>query len=259
MSIDLTELSKNYFSDDVVNEAAAFVNEDPSPVRSAINQMIPVFLKGLAGYEMPDRSGQSALDLITGGPINTGMLNDLASIFNNKENVNRLTQYGDALLQKMYGERLSNITFDMSKSNGIHLTSAKTLFSLVAATVVGILNNHESIVGLSGKELLEALSGQKTVPSSPVQQKSSATKTNSSSPAGKAGKPKSNLSWLGWLIALVIIVFLIGYLMKGCNHPANGPANADTTATKSQMPDNTQVKHADSAAMPSDTSGENPY
>ena len=256
MRIDLIELSKNYFSDDVVNEAAAFVNENPSSVKSAVNQMIPVFLKGLAGYEMPDRSGQSALDLITGGPINTGMLNDLASIFNNKENVNRLTQYGDALLQKIYSERLSNITFDISKSNGIHLASAKTLFSLVAATVVGILNNHESIVGLSGKELLEALTGQKTASPSSVQQKSSAMEKNSSVPAGK---PKSNLSWLGWLIALVIIVFLFGYLMKGCSHTANVPVNSDTAATKSQMPDNTQVEHTDSAAMPSDTSGENPY
>jgi Bacterial protein of unknown function (DUF937) len=252
MPVNLVELSKNYFNDDVVKEAAALVNEDSSVTRSAINKMIPVFLSGLSGYELPDRSGQSALDLITGGPINTGMLNDLASIFNNKENVNRLTQYGDALLQKIYNERLSNITFDISKSNGIHLASAKTLFSLVATTVVGILNNHESIVGLSGKELLEALAGKETGSRSPIQQKFSAMEKNSPPPAGKAGKPKSNLSWLGWLIVLVVIVFLIGYLMKGCNHTTNTSGNSDTT-------NKPQVTHSDTTEKPSDTSGENPY
>ncbi len=259
MSINLVELAKGLFTQDVVSGAGATLGEDEGNIRKAINAIIPSVLLGL--FQKADNPsdpvrGQviSTAAELAGNPDPAGNLQSILG--GNAANADHpWIRKGQDLLRTLFGDKTDAITNMVSGYSGIKASSANTLMSAAAPAVLGIAGsqahgNGEGIwalllaqkdaiirslpsgLNLTGIPLLGNFAGWFSPASPPATPASPVSETT------YPDRKKGSGGWLLWLLLLVLVALAIWYFMgqKGCNSQVKVPAE-DTAMMAPMNPD----------------------
>lgn len=69
MSLNILELLKSEFSDEIIGKLGKFVGEDPSKTKAALGSIFPAVLGGLISKGSTSQGASEILDMITKGGV----------------------------------------------------------------------------------------------------------------------------------------------------------------------------------------------
>lgn len=274
MSFNLVDAVKSLFTDDLAAKMASSFGESKIGIQKAIGGAIPAVVAGLL-EEADTQEGASHVFHLSKEAAGSGVLNNLAGFTGN----DNLISKGLEWLEKLFGNKVDNITGYIARFAGIGESSAASVLSTAVAAVLGTLGRqvtqqHLNVSGLTSllasqkESLLKAqplglnlaaalgLGSLSEVGSKLTGGFSHSTYTTRTT-ATKAGSGGNK--WLLPLLLALIVIGVLFYFTKGCNQQAGDIAvtpSADTTqktpaaeapappslaAVKVKLPDGTEL------------------
>lgn len=260
MALNLIELIKSEFNDDIVGQLGRFVNEEPSKTKAALGAIFPAVLGGVADKGSSPQGASDILNMITKGGFGADSLKGLSGAFMGGDATQNLLNTGMGLLGGIFGDRISKVTDWVSSSSGIGKNSASTLMGLVTPAVFGVLGREVKNSNLNAGGLMNLLAGQTGF-------------IKNLAPAGLAGvvglsnrpdiaktasvpAPKAFPYWKSLLLLLILAAILF-FLFRTCSMPpvekATEEVVEEVTTTTEEMTE--PVDRLDEGGMVSLPSG----
>ncbi len=227
MALNILEMLKGEFSDEIVGMLGKVVNEDPSKTKTALGAAFPAILGGLVSKGSSTQGASEILEMITKGGFGQDTLMGLGKAFAGGSATNDLLAVGTGLLKKIFGDKVSGIIDLIAGASGIGKSSASSLLGLVVPAVLGFLGREVKGGNLNVGGLMGLLSGQME-------------SLKAMAPAGLgsvlglselSGIPggtkvvqgieqaeKRSSVWK-WALPLVLLAVVLAYMLKTCNVP----------------------------------------
>ena len=159
MSFNLFDAVKGLFTSELVGKASSYLGESESGVTKAIGGILPSLLSGFVNKAATTSGSTELLNAAT-EQHQSGIMENLGGFFGNDggSNLNK----GSKLLSSFFGDKANGLTGLISNFSGIKSSSANTLLSMAAPTVLGFLGKHATDNKLNASGLAGMLSSQKS-------------------------------------------------------------------------------------------------
>ena len=227
MALNILEMLKGEFSDEIVGMLGKVVNEDPSKTKTALGAAFPAILGGLVSKGSSTQGASEILEMITKGGFGQDTLMGLGKAFAGGSATNDLLAVGTGLLKKIFGDKVSGIIDLIAGASGIGKSSASSLLGLVVPAVLGFLGREVKGGNLNVGGLMGLLSGQME-------------SLKAMAPAGLGSvlglselsgipggtkvvqgieQPEKRSSVWKWALPLVLLAAVLAYMLKTCSVP----------------------------------------
>lgn len=225
MALNMIELLKSSFNDELIGQMGKFVNEEPAKTKSALGAIFPALLGVLINKGSSAQGSSEILGMITRGGFGADTLKDLAgSLMSGGDSAKGLLNTGMNLLNGIFGGKTSSVTELISNSSGVSRNSASSLLALAVPAVLGLLGKEVQGSRLNASGLMSLLAGQadfvkNLAPAGlasalGVSSLTDIAKSVSSATAGRHGS-----SIWKWLLPLVILAIAVAFLYRTCSTP----------------------------------------
>ncbi|MBK8898464.1 MAG: OmpA family protein [Candidatus Competibacteraceae bacterium] len=243
MVTNLLDLFKAEFGDELIESLSTLLGEQPAATRTATQRVGEATLAGLIQRSAAPDGTTALANVLNEARFNDDGLAHLTASMRQAGASTGLIDQGKALLSSLFGERTDGLARWVSSSSGIGQSSALSLLSLIAPTVLsfikrqfggnvdasslrGYLDSQRSFLEKSAPDGLLSLLGWQGGPAAGAA-KVAPHEARPAGPAIIADAPQSERSgfpwyWLLLLLGLLVLGFL---LMRGCDR-------VDTTATR---------------------------
>lgn len=222
MALNILELLKHEFSDEIVGQLGKFVNEDTAKTKSALATIFPALLGGLVSKGSTHQGATEVLNMITKGGYGADSLKSLSTAFMGGDSTNNLLNSGSALLEGIFGDRITRVIEWVSNSSGIGKSSAYSLLGLVAPAVLGLLGKEVKNSNMNPSGMMNLLAGQaefiKNQAPAGLADVLGLSNLSDLSKSGSVPSPSRSSLWK-MIIPLIIIVGLVLFLSKTCSTP----------------------------------------
>ncbi|WP_437594147.1 DUF937 domain-containing protein [Sorangium sp. So ce1000] len=148
-------------------------DESPASVRGAAESSVPTLLTGMAQIAASQGGAAQLFTTITERDYE-GLLGTAGPV--RVEQVEELSQHGQSMIARLFGERATGMIELISRSSGVGQRCSAAVLGLVAPTIAGVLSGEVRSRGLTAGGLSDLLSRQKQ-----------AFKDDPRAPAGLAG------------------------------------------------------------------------
>jgi len=139
MSTNLIDAAKGFFTDELIEKAAAYLGESETSVAKAVTGIIPAILGGIlnktANYE-----GAGVVARMVEDQYTKEVLHDPGIFFGNEGGA--LLNKSAGFLNNLYGNKTDGITNLVSNFAGIKPTSSTTLLCTALPAVLGLLGKY---------------------------------------------------------------------------------------------------------------------
>jgi len=235
MAFNLLDAVKGFFTNDLIEKAAAYNGETGSAIANALKVAVPVSLAGIV--QKAESSPESVLNLARQA-FNSGILGNLSDSFS--QSGAGIPSGAPGLISSIFGDKFGSIANALSGFAGIKGATSSSLFGSIIPLALGLLGKHANESDLTPGALSSLLSDQKnsvlhSIPSGFNLSNFFAFKSVETDHAHVVEK-SANKMLLPILLAILAIVFL-WFIMKGCNMDGATPVaeashdTHDTTAT----------------------------
>jgi outer membrane protein OmpA-like peptidoglycan-associated protein len=155
MSLNLIDSVRSRLEPGIVSTASAALNEDGSRVHNAMSGIVPAVLAGILNKAGSGDAG-GILNMAK-DTANSGILSNMAGFSGN----NSLLTRGADLLKGIFGNRLIDVTNEISNFFGISSASTASLMSIAAPAALGTLGEHAQATNMNATGLLSFLNSEK--------------------------------------------------------------------------------------------------
>jgi len=223
VSLNILELLKSEFSDDIIGKLGRFVGEDSNKTKSALGSIFPAVLGGLISKGSTSQGASEILDMITKGGFGADTLRGLGNSYAGGDPTKNLLNTGTGLLSGIFGDRISRIIDWIVNSTGIGKSAASSLLSLATPAVLGLLGKEVKGANLSGNGLMNLLSGQagflkNLAPAGLASVLGLSNLSDLVKPAIPESVQKSSSIWK-WLLPLLILAAIGYFLLRNVTAP----------------------------------------
>lgn len=249
MSINIVDLVKNYASQELISKAGSFLNESEGGVSNAVSGLMPALLGGFASKASASDAGATEVYEAAKVANNSGILNNLSSLFGNADLLSR----GTSLFSSLFGNKTNSLIDTISNFAGIRSSSSSSLISLLLPLIGSVLGKHAVDNNMNASSFANFLGGQKNnilsaLPSglsslggilgldkigdrvTDTVHHAKETVTPTHNYAHDTVEKSSGNKWLLPLLLVAALALALWYFMgKGCNNA--GTATTDTTTT----------------------------
>lgn len=247
-SLLLNQVS-NEFGGDALNRIASTIGESPGKIKTALSDMLPALLGGLASKAQTREGAHELLDVIHRDHLDTAQYEHVADAIQAPNALGNLMNTGGPLLDTVLPGKSGAVSNWVASHAGIAPAASKSLMSMVLPLVLGLIGRRlggggeSSLMTLLGKPqtfLQDApggLAGVLGVGGTAASAAGTARSAASSAEqqvrrhAATVSQPAFWRTWLlPLLIALALIAALLGYFSK---RQATAPS---TTAPSTSAP-----------------------
>lgn len=222
MALNILELLKHEFSDEIVGQLGKFINEDTAKTKSALAPIFLALLGGLVSKGSTHQGATEVLNMITKGGFGADSLKRLSTAFMGGDSTNNLLNSGSALLEGIFGDRITRVIEWVSNSSGIGKSSAYSLLGLVAPAVLGLLGKEVKNSNMNPSGMMNLLAGQaefiKNQAPAGLSDVLGLSNLSDLAISGSVPSPSRSSLWK-MIIPLIIIVGLVLFLSKTCSTP----------------------------------------
>jgi len=228
------------FGGDALNRIASTIGESPGKIKTALSDMLPALLGGLASKAQTARGAHELLEVIHRDHLDTEQYEHVADAIKTPNALGNLMNTGGPLLDTVLAGKSGAVSDWVASHAGIKPASSKSLMSMALPLVLGLIGRR---VGGGGESGLKSLLGR---PLTFLQD----------APAGLAGilgmggaaadaaRPAPSeigqrgqrydtaaagaLPWRKWLLPLLLLLGLIAVLVyfMGRREPTPAPSTA---------------------------------
>ena len=145
MSNNLLELSKQYFSGDVVANLAALLGESPKNTESALHSVLPSLLASLAEKSGDHQAIGNLFKLLAENRHDGGILSNLGALSRGGDETAKLITEGDGIAKTLLGDKATNLIGLIANTSGIKNNSASSLLGFITPIVVALLGKNLKI------------------------------------------------------------------------------------------------------------------
>jgi OmpA-OmpF porin, OOP family len=266
MSLNLLNLLKDQFSDDLISKASGFLGESSGNTKSAVMAAIPSLLGGFINKTSDSSGAGTIFNMLSSGNHDGGILNNLGNVFSGGNSSSSIMSAGTGILSSLFGGKLDGISNIISSVSGINKGSSSSLLGLLAPIVMGMIGKQVKSQGVSSASGLASMLGSQKdlikgfLPSGfssalglssiddlggKVSSAASAAK-NTVEDAGSGFK-----KFLPWIL-LALLAAAILYFTKGCGKEETKAVVTETVDslanTATEMVDSAAAKMEDATA-----------
>lgn len=265
MSVNIVDLVKNYASSELISKAGSFLGESESGVSKAVSGLIPSLLGGVVSKATSSDAGAVEIFETAQASHNSGILNNLSSLFGNAD----LLSKGTGLFNSILGNKANILIDAISNFAGVKSSSSSSLISLIMPLITGVLGKQAAENNMNAGSFGNFLAGQKnnilsalpaglssiggllglgsveTNVKESVENIREEVKPTYDHVADEVSKPSGN-KWLLPLLIIAALALLLWYFMKGCNKTDGTVATGDTTTV---IQDNTNLANSTTATV----------
>jgi OmpA-OmpF porin, OOP family len=229
MTINIMNLLKSYFGEDVIGKLGSLTGADTSSIRNALGYVLPAVMGKIVDKGSEPQGAFEIMNIIKKGGYGEDSFNDMSTALSNDETGGGLIETGKGLAAGIFGDRISDLVDWVSTSCGIGKNAVSSLLNISLPTVFGILGKQVKERSLNVAELLnfltdqaEFIKAQAPVGLSGVLGLSNVSKPSTVSSTPMAQSSTGSTFWK-WLLPLIIIVALFIFLFRSCNTPSEKP------------------------------------
>lgn len=239
MALNMIELLKSSFNDELIGQMGKFVNEEPAKTKSALGAIFPALLGGLINKGNTPQGSSEILGMITRGGFGADTFKDLAgSLMSGGDSAKGLLNTGMSLMNGIFGSKTSSITEWISGSSGVSRNSASSLLALAVPAVLGLLGKEVQGSKLNASGLMNLLAGQadfvkNLAPAGLASALGVSSLTDIVKPVSSASAGRHGSSIWKWLLPLVILAIVAAFLYRSCSTPRIESVT-ETVSEKSQ-------------------------
>lgn len=231
-SLLLNQVS-NEFGGDTLNRIASTIGESPGKIKTALSDMLPALLGGLASKAQTREGAHELLDVIHRDHLDTAQYEHVADAIQAPNAFGNLMNTGGPLLDTVLPGKSGAVSNWVASHAGIAPAASKSLMSMVLPLVLGLIGRRvggggeSGLMNLLGKPqtfLQDApggltgvlgLSGAAASAAGTVRSAASGTEQQGRRYAAAVSQPSFWRTWLlPLLIALALIAVLLGYFSK---------------------------------------------
>lgn len=231
MSLNLLNLLKDQFSDDLISKASGFLGENADKTKSGLMAAIPSLLGGFINKTSEASGASSIFNILSSGNHDGGILNNLGNVFSGGNASSGIMSSGNNILSSLFGGKLDGIANIISTVSGMNKNSSTSMLGLLAPIVMGMIGKQVKSQGISSPSGLSSMLGSQAdlIKSSlPAGFSSVLGLSNLSDLGGKANSATNNAKntveaeesgfkkFLPWIL-LALLAAAILYFTKGCS------------------------------------------
>lgn len=244
MSLNLLDLVKGYFTNDMISKASGYLGESDATVRKGLDAVIPSTLAGI--INKADSGDVESLLNLSRQSQDSGILNKLSDTFSSAGG--GIPSISPGLISGIFGDKFGSMANAISGFAGLKGSSTSSLVGSVLPLALGLIGKYAKDNNTTPSALSSLLSGQKNAVYAAMPNGFDVTKylgntttTRTAYQAPIEEKKKNN-----WLLPLILglgALLLLLWLMKGCNKKEEiitPVVNTDTVVK--QAPLDTTVK-----------------
>ncbi len=224
MSVNIIELLKNEFSDEIVDKLGKFFGLDANKIKSGLSAIFPALLGALVQKGATSGGASEILNMIQKGGYGAETLKGSSAAFAGGDATKNLMASGSGLLDGIFGNRLSKAVDWISGAGGIGKDVTASLACLVAPSVLGLLGKEIKSSNLNAAGLMNLLAGQAGFLKNllPAGLKGVLGMTDFAEPAQAIERSvKQGASIWKWLIPLLILAAVLYFAFKSCSPSRN--------------------------------------
>jgi hypothetical protein len=230
MNVDLLEIFHSSLDQSFVRELSAQLGESELSTRTALRCAGPVLMTGLMQRVTTPGGASEVFRQITDGQVDAGAAGKFPGMLASLDTRESLLKLGQALDRKVFGARTAAVTHALAESSGLRTSSARTVLSLTAPILFGLLKKHVSNNDLDAGTLgILLLRQRQSVGTSgldhrvagalgfgSVSEMLAALPSNPSvlQPSGNSVQRVSERPWLPWSAAAAISIFGVVFLVN---------------------------------------------
>jgi OmpA-OmpF porin, OOP family len=234
------------FGGDALNRIASTIGESPGKIKTALSDMLPALLGGLASKAQTKEGAHELLDVIHRDHLDTDQYEHVADAIKAPNALGNLMNTGGPLLDTVLEGKSAAVSDWVASHAGIKPASSKSLMSMVLPLVLGLIGRR---VGGGGESGLMSLLGK---PQTFLQDAPGALTGVLGRGGAAAGAARSVVSeidsrgqryaaaaagtspWRKWLLPLLLLlglIVLLAYFMgRREPEPTAAPATAPIVA-----------------------------
>lgn len=147
----------NEFGGDALNRIASIIGESPGKIKTALSDMLPVILGGLASKAQTKEGAHELLDVIHRDHLDNARYEHVADAISDPDAMGNLMSTGRPLLDTVLSGKSGAVSDWVATHSGINPSSSKSLMSLALPLVLGLIGRR---VGSGGESGLMSLLGK---------------------------------------------------------------------------------------------------
>lgn len=155
-SLLLNQVSSE-FGGDALDRIASMIGESPGKIKTALSDMLPALLGGLASKAQTDEGAHELLDVIHRDHLDTERYEHVADAISEPNALGNLMNAGEPLLDTVLPGKSGVVSNWVASHAGINPASSKSLMSMVLPLVLGLIGRR---VGGGGESGLRSLLGR---------------------------------------------------------------------------------------------------
>lgn len=228
MKSQIIQYILSLFNNGATHKIASEIGEDHSKVQSALENIIPVVMRGFAAKTAEGGEAVNHLLNLATDATSSSWFQSTANWFTGSGWLEK----GEEILNNLFGNKnVDRIAGNIAQQQGIKPASAYTLMQWATPLCLGALGKYIGdgkmdaaglATWLSKEKLdLDGVNTSKTV---------DFTKASTSAPAYQPAQKKKSPLWVPALL-LLLAAALIWFIMKGCNHETGNTAITTDTIT----------------------------
>jgi OmpA-OmpF porin, OOP family len=159
MSLNLFNLLKDQFSDDLISKASGFLGESSGNTKTAVMSAIPSLLGGFINKTSDSNGASTVFNMLGSGNHDGGILNNLSNVFSGGNSSSSILSSGGGILSSLFGGKLDGISNIISSVSGMSKGSSSSLLGLLAPIVMGMIGKQVKSQGITSASGLTSMLG----------------------------------------------------------------------------------------------------
>ncbi len=230
MAINLLNLVKDQFSDNLVSKAASLIGVGEGSAKSAITSMLPSLLGGIGSKASTLSGASSLLSMIKDNDLGEGTLNNLSSTLSGDGAEGFLSKGAD-MASGLFGNDHGSMLTKISSLTGIGKEGSGKLMGLATPVALGALGKIVKSENLDAAGLKDYLGNQTASFASGISGGSTRTQTTTTT-TERSDSSGGGGGFLKWLLPLLLLLGALWWFMnRGKSTETATTSKTEQTAT----------------------------
>ena len=157
----LLDQARDAASPEVVRTVAGLIGADPIATGSGFATAMPTILAGIITTASTPPGARWVRAMLSEGGYGAATLDALIGMLEGDRTTELLMTSGRHLLASLFGSKHEDVSDTIAKSGHLSGSSARTLMSVAAPLVMGVLGREVAAHGLDGAGMMNYLAGQR--------------------------------------------------------------------------------------------------
>ena len=258
MAVDLVDLVKGYLTPDLIQKASGYVGESGGATQKALGGIVPTLVSALVHTASTDDGAKQLARTLDNGKYDGSALNSVTSLFAGGMTTQSALGAGKAILDSLFGSKLSGVGDLIARLTGVRTESALSLLALAAPLVMHVIGRQRASIGSDASSLAQLLGSPKTLltgvlpaglgsllgwsgVTSGIQQAGSSVASAASRVTHEVASVPADVGRRSWLVPLLFLGALVLGALLWMNWPTASVREAARRISELQLPGGVRI------------------